>query len=189
MRLHVYPVRCWAFSLLSITFLLTMWQGSFAIWWYWKWKLQYCLECLLVSCKYFHKPLSLSLSWTEIFRTHVIVPQWCLFDWWSGVQSLLDISYVFLKSMCFIQAVDMEALSLLRWLATSRAAEDINSDYELIHEIALIRCWRRLIWIIRASLKRSVKTFFIQLMTWLTLRAWRRELLIALIRIIVLFVH
>ena len=25
--------------------------------------------------------LSLSLSRTEIFRTHVIVPQWCLFDW------------------------------------------------------------------------------------------------------------
>ena len=36
----------------------------------------------------------------------------------------------------------------------------------------------------RASLRRSVKTFLIQLMTWLTLRVWRKELLIALIRTI-----
>ena len=39
--------------------------------------------------------------------------------------------------MCFIQAADKEALSLLWWLATSQDAEDINSDDELIHETAL----------------------------------------------------
>ena len=39
--------------------------------------------------------------------------------------------------MCFIQAANKEALSLLRWLATSQDAEDINSDDELIHETAL----------------------------------------------------
>ena len=39
--------------------------------------------------------------------------------------------------MCFIQATDKEALSLLQWLATSQDVEDINSDDELIHETAL----------------------------------------------------
>ena len=44
---------------------------------------------------------------------------------------------MFLKSICCIQAADKEALSLLRWLATSQAAEDINSDDELVREIVL----------------------------------------------------
>ncbi|KAK4595876.1 hypothetical protein RGQ29_014100 [Quercus rubra] len=35
------------------------------------------------------------------------------------------------------KAADKEALSLLRWLATSQAAEDINSDDELVREIVL----------------------------------------------------
>ena len=39
--------------------------------------------------------------------------------------------------MCCIQAAGKEALSLLRWLATSQAAEDINSDDELVREIVL----------------------------------------------------
>ena len=39
--------------------------------------------------------------------------------------------------MCCIQAADKEALSLLQWLATSQAADDINSDDELVREIVL----------------------------------------------------
>ena len=39
--------------------------------------------------------------------------------------------------MCFIQVADKEALSLLWWLATSQVAKNINSNDELIHEIAL----------------------------------------------------
>lgn len=37
----------------------------------------------------------------------------------------------------FFQAADKEALNLLKWLATSQAAEDINSDDELIRETIL----------------------------------------------------
>ena len=39
--------------------------------------------------------------------------------------------------MYCIQAANKEALSLLRWLATSQAAEDINSDDELVCETVL----------------------------------------------------
>uniref|UniRef100_A0A2N9ISQ6 DNA polymerase n=1 Tax=Fagus sylvatica TaxID=28930 RepID=A0A2N9ISQ6_FAGSY len=39
--------------------------------------------------------------------------------------------------MYCIQAIDEEALGLLRWLATSQAGEDINSDDELVRETIL----------------------------------------------------
>jgi hypothetical protein len=39
--------------------------------------------------------------------------------------------------MYCIQAVDKEALGLLRWLAMSQAAEYINSDDELVCETVL----------------------------------------------------
>jgi DNA polymerase zeta len=39
--------------------------------------------------------------------------------------------------MYCIQATDEEALGLLRWLATSQAGEDINSDDELVRETIL----------------------------------------------------
>ncbi|GMY21582.1 DNA polymerase zeta catalytic subunit-like, partial [Fagus crenata] len=58
----------------------------------------------------------------------------CLSSW--IVHLLLDFSYAFLKSMYCIQATDEEALGLLRWLATSQAGEDINSDDELVLEKA-----------------------------------------------------
>ena len=39
--------------------------------------------------------------------------------------------------MYYIQAVDKEALGLLRWLAMSQNAEYINSDDELVRETVL----------------------------------------------------
>lgn len=43
----------------------------------------------------------------------------------------------FLNQLIFFQAVDKEALSLLRWLATSQVTDDIDSDDELIRETIL----------------------------------------------------
>ncbi|KAF3962428.1 hypothetical protein CMV_013064 [Castanea mollissima] len=42
-----------------------------------------------------------------------------------------------LKVLCYFMVADKEALSLLRWLATSQATKDINSNDELTHETAL----------------------------------------------------
>ena len=81
---------------------------------------------------------------------------------------------MFLKSMCCIQAADKEALSLLRWLATSQAAEDINSDDELVRETILSpllpattidKVLEKSNLDYESEFRRSVKTFLIQLMT------------------------
>lgn len=48
----------------------------------------------------------------------------------------LKLSFGLIRSICF-QAADNEALGLLKWLATSQAADDLNSDDELAHETIL----------------------------------------------------
>ncbi|KAF7140319.1 hypothetical protein RHSIM_Rhsim06G0107500 [Rhododendron simsii] len=70
----------------------------------------------------------------------------------------------------FLQVMEKEALRLLSWLASSQAAEDINSDDELARETILtpllqrwIRCWKKLMWILRVNPNRSVKIFLILL--------------------------
>uniref|UniRef100_A0A2N9GNH1 DNA polymerase n=1 Tax=Fagus sylvatica TaxID=28930 RepID=A0A2N9GNH1_FAGSY len=73
------------------------------------------------------KPLSIDEMWTSAI-IETLDP---------SVHLLLDFSYAFLKSMYCIQAIDEEALGLLRWLATSQAGEDINSDDELVCETIL----------------------------------------------------
>lgn len=49
---------------------------------------------------------------------------------------LLKLSFGLIRYICF-QAADNEALGLLKWLATSQAADDLNSDDELAHETIL----------------------------------------------------
>lgn len=49
---------------------------------------------------------------------------------------LLKLSFGLIRSICF-QAADNEALGLLKWLATSQAADDLNSDDELARETIL----------------------------------------------------